>query len=152
MSTSSFARVFLAGAVTLAALGGCSFTTEGELNTFSGEWCMLRGLGSSGLPRTADKHITMTLIQDGSLVLGNGSTKWPGSDDLHMSRFQGTIEGDRAVLTVSDLDPLVELPGPSFMIELRIVGSRDLEGTVSGDPGFAGSYQFVRLGPRCFFE
>jgi hypothetical protein len=153
MSTPRPARVVLALALAAAALPGCSLTTGGELSTYAGEWCLLRGLGSGGLPRTADAHIGMTLVQEGSLVVGTGSTKWPGSDVIHMSRFQGTVEGDKAVVQVSDLDPAsVREPGPLFVLELRIEGSRDLIGVASGDPGFAGTHNFVRLGPRCFFE
>lgn len=153
MSTPRTARILLTVALAAAVLPGCSFTTEGELSTYAGEWCLLRGLGSGGLPRTADAHIGMTLVQEGSLVVGTGSTKWPGSDVIHMSRFQGTVEGDKAVVQVSDLDPgSVQEPGPQFVLELRIEGSRDLSGVATGDAGFAGTYSFVRLGPRCFFE
>lgn len=153
MSTFRPIRTFLAGAVALAAVSGCSLSTEGELSTYAGEWCILRGLGSGGLPRVADPHISMTLFQESSVVSGSGSTKWPGSDVLYMSRFQGTIEGDKAVLQVFDLDSdLTEGPGPVFMLELRIEGTRDLAGVASGDAAFAGTYSFVRLGPRCFFQ
>lgn len=153
MSTPRTARTFLALALAAAALPGCSLTTEGELSTYAGEWCLLQGLGSNGLPRTADPHIGMTLVQEGGLVVGTGSTKWPGSDVIHMSRFQGTVEGDKAVVQVSDLDPATaQVPGPIFTLELRIEGSRDLRGVASGDPRLAGTYAFVRLGPRCFFQ
>lgn len=153
MSTFRPIRAFLAGALALAAVSGCSLSTEGELSTYAGEWCLLRGLGSGGLPRLADRHISMTLFHEGSVVSGSGSTKWPGSDVIYLSRFQGSVQGDRAVLQVHDLDPnLNETPGPSFTLELRIEGSRDLSGVVTGDPAFAGTYTFVRLGPRCFFQ
>lgn len=152
MHTLRPAAAFLAGVFALGTLSGCSFDTAGELSTYAGEWCLLRGLGSSGLPRTADAHIGMSLFQEGSVVTGTGSTKRPGSDEIFLSRFRGLVQGDRAVVEVSDLDAATQNPGPVFTLELRIEGSRDLIGVATGDADFAGTYNFVRLGPRCFFQ
>ena len=152
MSTPSSARVLLLASLALASLSGCSLGTEGELRTYAGEWCMLRGLGSSGFPRTADRYVSMTLFDEGGVLTGYGASKTPGSDTLFQSRYRGSIVGDHAALSVTDLDPLAEAKGPVFTLELRIVGDRDLEGTISGDAGMAGAITLVRLGPRCFYE
>ena len=152
MSTSSSAKVLLVVSLVPAALAGCSLTTEGELQTYAGEWCTLRGLGSSGLPRTADRYVGMTLFTDRDGLTGYGATKWPGSDILYQSRYTGTVVGDHAVVEVGDLDPQAEVKGPVFTLELRIAGVRDLEGTITGDGTMAGAITLVRLGPRCFYE
>lgn len=152
MTTFSTARVLLLASLALASLSGCSLTTEGELRTYAGEWCTLRGLGSSGFPRTADRYVGMTLIDEAGVLTGYGSSKTPGSDTLFQSRFRGNIVGDQAVLSVTDLDPLAEAKGPVYTLALRIVGDRDLEGAISGDPAMAGAITLVRLGPRCFYE
>lgn len=152
MSTSSAVRVLLAGSLALAALAGCSVSTEGELMTFAGEWCTLRGLASSGYPSTGDRYVGMILLQEGDVLLGSGSTKRKGSDVIFPARFRGSFIGDRAVVAVSDLDPLTDAKGPVFTLNLRLAGSRDLEGTISGDAGLDGPIALVRLGPRCFFQ
>lgn len=152
MSTSSSARLLLLAALALASSAGCSFTTEGELHTYAGEWCTLRGLGSGGLPRTSDRYLGVMLFDEGGILTGTGSTKLPGSDVLFQSRFRGSIVGDYAVLNVSDLDEAAEVKGPVFTLQLRIVGDRDLEGTISGLPAMAGPITLVRLGPRCFYQ
>jgi hypothetical protein len=152
MSTSYTARVLLLVSLALAPLSGCSFTTGGELQTYAGEWCTLRGLGSSGLPRTSDRYVGLTLFNEGGVLTGYGSTKLPGSDILFQSRFRGSIVGDHAVLNVTDLDPLAEAKGPVFTLELRLDGARDLQGTITGDMGMTGALTLVRLGPRCFYE
>jgi hypothetical protein len=152
MYTRSSARVLPVVYLALAALVGCSLTTEGELQTYTGEWCTLQGLGSSGFPRTGDRYVGMTLFNDGDVLSGYGSTKWPGSDTLYPSRFRGTVVGDHAIVEVTDLDSLAEAKGPVFTLELRIAGARDLEGTISGDDAMAGPITLVRLGPRCFYE
>lgn len=152
MSTTFLARVLLLASAALAPLAGCSLTTGGEVESFAGEWCTLRGLGSSGLPRTSDRYVGLQLFDDGGVLTGTGSTKRPGSDVLYRSRFRGSIEGGLAVLQVGDLDPEVESSGPAFTLVLRVLGVRDLEGTVSGEPGMDGAITLVRLGPRCFYE
>ena len=152
MSTPSTARVLLLASLALASLSGCSFTTEGELQTYAGEWCTLRGLGSSGFPRTSDRHVGLRLFDEAGILTGTGSTKLPGSDVIFQSRLRGSIVGDHAVLSVTDLDPLAEVKGPVFTLELRLAGDRDMEGIITGDAGMAGAITLVRLGPRCFYE
>ncbi len=152
MSTPSSARVLLLASLALASLTGCSFTTSGELESYAGEWCTLRGLGSSGLPRTSDRYVGLRLFEEGGVLNGTGSTKRPGSDVIFQSRFYGAIDGDRGVLEVTDLDPAAEVKGPSFTLVLRIAGPRDLQGTISGEAGMSGAITLVRLGPRCFYE
>jgi len=152
MSTLSTARVLLLASLALAPLAGCSFTTGGELQTYAGEWCTLRGLGSSGLPRTSDRYVGLRLFDERGVLTGTGSTKRPGSDVIYQSRFYGSIEGDRGVLEVTDLDPDAEVKGPAYTLILRIAGPRDLEGMISGEAGMAGAITLVRLGPRCFYE
>lgn len=152
MSTSSTARVLPLVFLMLVPLAGCSFTTQGQLQTYAGEWCMLRGLGSNGLPRTSDRYVGLTLFDDGGVLAGTGPTKRPGSDVIHQSRFQGGKDGQQAVLDVTDLDPEAEEKGPQFTLVVRLVGERDMEGTITGEPGMAGPITLVRLGPRCFYE
>jgi len=153
MSTPPTARVLLLSFLALAPLAGCSWlTTEGELQTYAGEWCTLRGLGASGLPRTSDRYVGLRLFDEGGTLNGTGSTKRPGSDVIHLSRFRGSREVGQAVLEVTDLDPEAEDKGPVFTLVVRLVGERDMEGTISGDPGMAGPITLVRLGPRCFYE
>jgi len=152
MSTSSVVRVLLARSAALAALAGCSLSTEGELRTFAGEWCTLHGLSSASQPITADRYVSMVLIEEGGLLLGSGSTKRKQSDVIFPTRFRGSSTGDRAVVEASDLDPEAEAKGPAVTLELRLSGSRDLEGTVSGDAGLDGPITLVRLGPRCFSQ
>ena len=152
MSTPTTARVLLLASLALASLPGCSFTTEGELQTYAGEWCTLLGLGSAGFPRTSDRYVGLRLFDEGGVLNGSGSTKLPGSDVIFQSRFRGSIVGDHAVLSVTDLDPLAEAKGPVFTLELRLDGVRDMQGIISGHPGMAGPITLVRLGPRCFYE
>ncbi|NJD20395.1 MAG: hypothetical protein FIA95_14085 [Gemmatimonadetes bacterium] len=152
MSTSSTARVLLLAALAPALLSGCSFTTSGELQSYAGEWCTLRGVGSSGLPRTADRYVGLRLFDEGGVLTGTGTTKRPGSDVLHQSRFLGSKEEERAVLEVTDLDPEATDKGPVFTLVLRVAGDRDLEGTISGEAGMSGPITLVRLGPRCFYQ
>jgi hypothetical protein len=145
-------RRLLAGSLALAAATACSLSTEGELNTFAGEWCTLRGLASGGYPQTAQRYVSMVLVEEGSTILGSGSSKRRNSDVVYPARYSGTRTGDKAVISASDLDPLAEAKGPAFTLTLRIEGVRDLEGTISGDAGLDGPITLVRLGPRCFFE
>jgi hypothetical protein len=152
MSTSPTARVLPLVFLVLAPLAGCSFTTEGQLQTYAGEWCTLRGLGSNGLPRTSDRYVGLTLFDEGGVLGGTGSTKRPGSDVIHQSRFLGGKEGEQAVLDVTDLDPEAEEKGPVFTLVVHLVGERDMEGTITGEPGMAGPITLVRLGPRCFYQ
>ncbi len=152
MSTSRTARVLPLVFLALAFLAGCSFTTEGQLQTYAGEWCTLRGLGSSGLPRTSDRYVGLRLFDEGGVLAGTGSTKRPGSDVIHQSRFSGGKEEGQAVLEVTDLDPEAEEKGPVFTLVVHLVGERDMEGTITGDAGMAGPITLVRLGPRCFYE
>lgn len=151
MFTRSSTRTFLGVCLgfTLGALG-CTSLTEGELSTFAGEWCTLRGLGPSGFPAPGVSYVGMVLVEDGTRVLGTGSTSRPDDETLYSSRYSGDVVGDVATVTVTDLEDDLELPGPRFTLELRIEGSRDLVGTMSGDPDFTGPITLVRLGPRCF--
>lgn len=153
MSTKSTAKAFLGVTLGLAlSTAGCSSTTEGVLDTFAGEWCTFRGLASSGFPVPGVAYVGMVVIEDGSRVVGSGSTSRPGDETIYSSRFAGDIIGGRATLSVTDLEDEVELPGPRFIMELRGDGPRDLVGTMSGDPDFTGEIRLVRLGPRCFIE
>jgi len=151
-STPPAVRLLLAGSLALAATAGCSLSTEGELSTFAGEWCTLHGLASSGYPATADRYVSMVLVEEGATVLGSGSSKRRKADVVYPARYKGARTGDQAVITASDLDPLTETEGPVFTLTLRLKGPRDLEGTISGDAGLDGPITLVRLGPRCFFE
>jgi len=85
-------------------------------------------------------------------VLGTGSTSRPGSDTIYPARFRGDITADQAVIEVSDLEDQPEVPGPQFTMVMTLVGSRDMVGTMAGDPDFVGAITLVRLGPRCFLE
>jgi hypothetical protein len=153
MSTSSTSRRFPLGLLCAAlALSGCISSTEGELDTFAGEWCTLQGLGSDNLPRSGVAYVGATLLVEGNRVLGTGSTSRPGSDTIYPARFRGDVTGDQAVIEVSDLEDEAEVPGPQFTMSMRIMGVRDLEGTMAGDPDFVGALQLVRLGPRCFSD
>lgn len=152
MSTSPAARVLLLASVALASLAGCSFSTEGQLQTYAGEWCTLRGLGSKGLPRTSARYVGLTLFDDGDALVGTGSTKRPDSDVIHASRFAGSKQEGQAVLEVTDLDPEAADKGPVFTLVVHLVGERDMEGTITGEPGMAGPITLVRLGPRCFYQ
>jgi hypothetical protein len=96
--------------------------------------------------------VGIRLFDEGGVLTGSGSTKRPGSDTIYPSRFLGTKEDGRAVLEVTDLDPDAVDKGPAFTLVLRIVGDRDLEGTISGEPGMSGPITLVRLGPRCFYQ
>lgn len=153
MPSSRFVRsggIFLG--VVLAA-SGCISNTSGELDTFAGEWCTLRGLGADALPVPGVAYVGMTLFeQTGMEVTGSGSTSRPASDTLFPARYFGVISGGVAEITVTDLDELTENPGPQFVMALRGDGARDLVGTMSGDPDFNGPIHLVRLGPRCFLE
>ena len=154
MTTFAAHRPFLAVLVRLVAVAAtsCSTATEGELDTFAGEWCLLRGLGSDGLPRPDIGYIGATLIVEGARVLGSGSTSRPGDPTIFASRFSGDIASGAATITVQDLEDDAETPGPQFVMQLRTEGPRDLVGTMAGDDDFSGSVNLVRLGPRCFVE
>jgi len=154
MSTSSAPGTFRTALVGLALLAaaGCNSPTEGVLDTFSGEWCTLRGLGTSSFPLDGIAYVGMTLVEDNSRVLGTGSTSRPGSDSIFASRFVGDIIAGEAVISVTDLDDQAELEGPQFTLRLTGDGPRDMVGTMSGDPDFTGPIALVRLGPRCFVE
>lgn len=131
----------------------CGITsTEGELLTYAGEWCTLRGLSDGGFPAPGVSYVGMVVITESSRILGTGSTSRPDDETIHPARYRGDIVGERAVITVEDLEDDTETPGPRFTLELRIEGSRDLVGTMSGDPDFTGPIHLVRLGPRCFVE
>ena len=152
MNTSSALRRFLLPALALS-LAGCGLsTTEGELDTFAGEWCTLRGLGSDNYPAPGVAYVGATLLVEGSRVLGTGSTSRPGSDAIFPARFRGDVTGSEAVIVVSDLEAEPDVPGPQFTMVMRITSVRDMEGTMAGDPDFVGALQLVRLGPRCFVE
>jgi len=131
---------------------GCLSTTEGELDTFAGEWCTLRGLGSDNLPLPGVAYVGATLVVDGTRVLGTGSTSRPGSDTIFPGRFLGDVAGGEAVIEVTDLLDQPDAPGPRFTMVMRGTGPRDMEGTMAGDPDFVGPLTLVRLGPRCFAE
>ena len=154
MTTLAAHRRFLAVLVGLVAVGAtsCSSATEGELDTFAGEWCLIRGLGTDGLPRADISYIGATLIVEGSRVLGSGSTSRPGDPTIFASRFSGDIVSGTASITVADLEDDTETPGPHFVMQLRTEGPRDLVGTMAGDADFSGSVNLVRLGPRCFVD
>ena len=152
MITSSALRRFLLPALAVS-LAGCGLsTTEGELDTFAGEWCTLRGLGSDNYPAPGVAYVGATLLVEGNRVLGTGSTSRPGSDHIFPARFRGDISDGQAVISVSDLEAEPDLPGPRFTMVMRITGVRDMEGTMAGDPDFVGALTLVRLGPRCFVE
>ena len=152
MTTSSAPRIFLLLALAVG-LAGCGLsTTEGELDTFAGEWCTLRGLGSDNYPAPGVAYVGATLLVEGNRVLGTGSTSRPGSDHIFPARFRGDISDGQAVISVSDLEAEPDLPGPRFTMVMRITGVRDMEGTMAGDPDFVGALTLVRLGPRCFAE
>jgi len=153
MASSRFVRTGAVLVGTALAAAGCISNTSGELDTFAGEWCTLRALGSDGFPVAGVPYVGMTLFeQTGLEVVGTGSTSRPDSDTIFASRFFGTITGDVAEITVTDLDELTETPGPQFVMTLRGEGSRDLVGTMAGDEDFVGPIHLVRLGPRCFLE
>ena len=105
MTTLAAHRRFLAVLVGLVAVGAtsCSSATEGELDTFAGEWCLIRGLGTDGLPRADISYIGATLIVEGSRVLGSGSTSRPGDPTIFASRFSCDIVSGTASITVADL-------------------------------------------------
>jgi hypothetical protein len=122
------------------------------LDTFGGEWCTLRGLGSDNLPVPGVAYVGGTFLEDGTRVVGTGSTSRPGSDAIFPARFRGDITGGQAVIEVSDIEDEPDVPGPRFTMVMRVTGVRDMEGTMAGDPDFVGPIQMVRLGPRCFAE
>lgn len=152
MTTSARTRPFLLSLLVAASATACSSTTEGVLDTFAGEWCTLRGLGSDGFPRSGVAYVGMTLLEEGNRVLGSGSTSRPGDSTIYPARFRGDLAGGLATITVSDLEDGTPAPGPLFSMQLRIEGSRDLVGSMSGDADFTGAITLVRLGPRCFVE
>jgi hypothetical protein len=153
-TTSGASRRFplLVLAATLITLSGCVSSTEGVLDTFAGEWCTLRGLGTNSMPVPGIAYVGMTLLEEGGVVYGSGSTSRPGSDVIYPARFRGDVTGGQAVITVSDLADAPTVPGPHFVLQLRGDGPRDMVGTMSGDPDFTGPITLVRLGPRCFKE
>lgn len=153
MRTSNFIRTGGFALAAAVAAAGCVSNTSGELETFAGEWCTLRGLGSNNYPAPGVPYVGMTLFEASGLeVVGTGSTSRPGSDSIFASRFFGTIIGEVAEITVTDLDELSENPGPQFVMSLTGDGPRDLIGTMAGDEDFVGPIHLVRLGPRCFLE
>jgi hypothetical protein len=136
----------------ILGLGGCvTGTEEGQLMTFAGEWCTLRGLGTASLPLNGIPYVGMVAFQEGLGVLGSGSVSRPGDDEIIPMRYTGTVEGNRAVIQARELDP-GEVQGPQFVMELALDGVRDLIGTMHGDPDFSGPIHLVRLGPRCFTQ
>lgn len=148
----SFASRYALVALTSVLACSCTSNTSGELSTFAGEWCTLRGLGDDNLPVPGVAYVAMVSVEQGTRVLGTGSSSPPDSDSIYAARFRGDIVNGRALIEVSDLDDLTESPGPTFMLDLEIDGPRDLVGTMSGDSGFNGAVNLVRLGPRCFEE
>ena len=150
-STSGGLRRFppfaLAGLITLS---GCVSSTEGVLDTFAGDWCTLESLGTDGFPVPGIAYVGMSLLEENGVVYGSGSTSRPGSSIIHPARFRGEVTGGEALITASDPDETTERPGPRFTLRLRGTGPRDMSGTMSGDPDFAGPITLVRLGPRCF--
>lgn len=136
------------------AVAACDTPTSGELDTFAGEWCTLRGLGTDDLPIAGVGYIAMTLIMDaGGRLLGSGATSPPSTDSIYAARYRGDLLSDgRGRIEVSDLDEETETPGPVFTMELTRDGVRDLVGTATGDARFAGPVHLVRLGPRCFAD
>jgi hypothetical protein len=153
MTTPSALRRFLLPTLALVVTAsGCISSTEGQLSTFAGEWCTLRGLGSDDLPVPGVAYVGATMVVQGARVLGTGSTSRPGSDTIYPARFRGDITADQAVIEVSDLEDQPEVPGPQFTMVMNLVGSRDMVGTMAGDPDFVGAITLVRLGPRCFLE
>lgn len=153
MITPSALRRFLLPSFALVVTAyGCISSTEGQLSTFAGEWCALRGLGSDNLPVPGVPYVGATMVVQGSRVLGTGSTSRPGSDTIYPARFRGDITADEAVIEVSDLEDQPAVPGPQFTMTMTLVGSRDMVGTMAGDPDFDGPITLVRLGPRCFLE
>lgn len=140
--------------LTLAGLAACDTATSGELDTFAGEWCTLRGLGTDDFPLPGVAYVAMTLfVQADGRLLGTGSTSPPDTETIFPARYRGDIlsDGD-GLIQVSDLEEETEDPGPVFSMQLTREGVRDLVGTVTGDPAFAGPIHLVRLGPRCFAE
>ena len=136
------------------ALAACGSPTQGELDTFAGEWCTLRGLGNDNLPVPGIPYVGMTMIEqaDGRL-LGTGSTSPPDTDSIFPASYRGDVQpSGRGLVEVGDLDAATEAPGPQFTMDLAKDGVRDLVGTLSGDRGFVGTIHLVRLGPRCFVE
>ncbi len=145
-----FSTLMASGSLTL--LASCiSGTTDGQLLTFSGEWCTLRGLAPSGFPAPGVSYVGMVSFQESGQLSGTGSTSYPDSETIYPARFSGTVVGRDASISVSDLTP-GETPGPQFTMELRLEGERDLIGTMTGEPGFEGPIHLVRLGPRCFVQ
>jgi len=138
-------------ALAMASVSGC-FTslTDSELRDLGGEWCTFHSLGSDGLPLRSVSFVGMTLIREGSTVLGSGTTKRVADTVIWYSRYRGDVTGDQVVMQVSDLDAGLEEPGPAFIMDLQLEGNGDLLGTASGDPGFNGPIRLVRLSARCF--
>lgn len=135
---------------TLLLGAACVSATEGEISGVAGEWCMLRGLESSGFPAAASAYVGMVLLQEGSQVFGAGSSKRAGEEAVWETRYSGDFDGEILTLSASDLTDTLTVPGPSFSLTLRPEGVRDLIGTTAGD--ISGPITMVRLGPRCFVE
>lgn len=154
MSTSSDPGTFRAACFGLALLAaaGCNSPTEGVLDTFAGEWCTMRGLGTGSTPLRGVAYVGMTLFEEDNHVVGTGATSRPGSDTIFASRFRGDITAGEAVISVTDLDDESDITGPQFTLRLTGQGPRDIVGTMLGDPDFEGPITLVRLGPRCFVE
>lgn len=92
----------------------------------------------------------MVLLQEGTRVFGAGSSKRADEETVWETRYSGEFIGDRLTLAASDLTDTLSVPGPTFTLELRPDGVRDLVGTAAGD--LTGPITLVRLGPRCFVE
>lgn len=148
---SVISRAAVLAGVAVASLSGCiSSLTDSEVRDLGGEWCTFRSLGSDGLPLPSVSFVGMTLIREGSTVLGSGTTKRAADTVIWYSRYRGDVTGDQVVMQVSDLDAGLEEPGPAFTMDLQLEGNGDLLGTASGDTGFNGPIRLVRLSARCF--
>jgi len=145
-------RLMLFAGSLLFALGGCvTGTEEGQLMTFAGEWCTLRGLGSGSMPLNNIPYVGMVAFQQGPGVVGSGSVSRPGDEEIIPMRYRGTVQGTTATIQATELEP-GDVQGPQFVMELTLDGIRDLVGTMQGDPDFTGPIHLVRLGPRCFSQ
>lgn len=139
------------GGFALSGAGCVTGTEEGQLMTFAGEWCTLRGLGAESLPRAGVPYVALVAFQEGGGILGSGSISRPGDDEIVAMRYTGTIQGNTATIQATELEPGEEL-SVQFSMEMQLDGVRDMVGTMQGDPDFNGPLHLVRLGPRCFVE
>lgn len=145
----AYFRWFLSSAALLLAVACLSPTGEPGERSLTGDWCTLGALGPAGLPVDEAAWVGGQLNQTGDQILGSGSVKRADDDELFPSRFEGLIIGERLSLTAVPTSAAPE-GGPVLELDLAIEGPNDLVGSVSGDPGLAGSITLVRLGPRCF--